>query len=608
MINNRYTLFVFILLLILFFNCARVIAPSGGPKDKTPPEVVETQPANYSTLFQKKKFSVTFDEYIQLKSVNQQLVISPPIIDEPEIKLSGKTILIKFTEDLPDSTTINFNFRDAIADYNEGNILENYQYVFSTDSIIDTLFVKGLVINAFDHKAVSDMMVMLYANIADSSPKTIRPSYICKSNIGGEFEFRNIHEGKYKVFALSDANYNMLFDLPTENIAFLDTLIKPAVELLIITDTITEDSIVTISQTVSKLDTLRLYVFEESNPIQYLEDSKREEEGKKCVFYFSESLSKPLQIDLIDTAVSNWFILEENPGMDTITYWIKDSVLLAKDTLTFQLSYLKTDSLGELIQTKDTIKLISEKKEKIKQQKRNLLRRNKEDSDTIKRSDLKLKTNIIKYTLGLKSDLLITANYPVLSVDKNKIYLYELEDTIEKPLKFKLVEDTIKPRTYRIKYPFEESLFYKLLIDTAAFEDIYGNENDTLFVKYIVQKESYYGSIELTILGVEKTSIFQLINEKDKVAREYSVDENNNIIDIELLSPGKYRFKLFSDDNKNGKWDTGDYSEKKQPEKVFFYNKTVTIKSGWDNEIKWNINTVPEQVFVDAKKTKKRGR
>lgn len=580
-----------ILSLIFIVNCARVIAPKGGPKDKTPPVVIESDPENHSVNFNEKKFTITFDEYIQLKNVNRELLISPPIIEKPVVLLKSKSMIIKFEEDIPDSTTVNFNFYNAIADYNEGNIYMNYQYIFSTGNIIDTLFVHGIVLNAFDHEPIQDALIMFYKNTADTVPQTILPSFISKSNKEGKFVMSNIPEGKYKVFALSDGNYNKLFDLPTETIAYLDTLISPAVELFIQTDTITEDSIVTTELIISKLDTLQLYMFEEENPIQYLDKKKRDEKGRRLTFFFTETLAEALKINLLDTIVSGtWFLLEENDSRDTLVYWISDTTLAKKDTLSLSLEYIKYDSVGDPFFGIDTIRLTFDKKIKEKKEKGGLLSRlRQEEKDTIVISELKLKYNVVNSTLGLEKDLIIIPKYPVERLEPNKIKLFYMEDTIETLIDFEFMQDSLKLRNYRIRSTFEESEKYKILIDTAAFTDIYGNKNDTLEFRFSVQKENFYGSIIIKLSGVQKKSFIQLLNKKGNVLREYPVNAETKILNINLLSPGKYKLKLIVDFNENGVWDTGNYIEKIQPEKVYFFDEVLIIKSGWDNDISWEI-------------------
>ena len=210
--------------LLVFWSCAQIGSPTGGPRDETPPAVVECDPPNYSTRFDARKIQITFDEYIVLNNVNQELIVSPPMDEKPEVKLRKKSIIIEFEEALRTNTTYTFNFGNAIRDLHEGNVLQNYEYVFSTGDILDSMSVKGSLKYAEDLDVPGEpISVMLYTDLRDSVPLTDIPLYVGRSDDSGIFSVNNLRPDVYKVFALKDGNNNLLFDLPTEEIAFLDT-------------------------------------------------------------------------------------------------------------------------------------------------------------------------------------------------------------------------------------------------------------------------------------------------------------------------------------------------------------------------------------------------
>jgi len=219
--------------LLLLASCANIVTPSGGSKDITPPAVVKSSPENYSTRFDVDIVTITFDEFIQLQDLRNHLIISPPIEQAPDFRIKGKTVIIKFAEKLVDNTTYTINFGDAIRDITESNPIENFQYVFSTGDFLDSLSIKGKVENAFDLKTAKGTLVMLYAcsntsSEYDSLPYKELPNYFAKTDASGGFKINNIKEGKYQVFALKDENRNYLYDLPNEQIAFLNKTIDPA--------------------------------------------------------------------------------------------------------------------------------------------------------------------------------------------------------------------------------------------------------------------------------------------------------------------------------------------------------------------------------------------
>ncbi len=217
--------YIYLLLIVLIcWSCAQLGSPTGGPRDEDPPRVTETVPPNYSTRFVAKKISITFDEYIVLDNVNQELIVSPPMEEKPEVKLRKKTIIIQFEESPKENTTYTFNFGSAIKDLHEGNKLLNYEYVFATGDVLDSLSVRGTLKYAEDLSSPEDpISIMLYNDLRDSVPLMDIPLYVGRSDDSGVFSVNNLRSDVYKVFALKDGNNNFLFDLPSEEIAFLDT-------------------------------------------------------------------------------------------------------------------------------------------------------------------------------------------------------------------------------------------------------------------------------------------------------------------------------------------------------------------------------------------------
>jgi len=209
--------------MLFCWSCAQQGSPSGGPRDEDPPRVLECTPPNYSTQFESRKIQITFDEYIVLDNVNQQLVVSPPMEEQPTVKLKRKSLIIEFEEALRINTTYTFNFGDAIKDLHEGNKLQNYEYVFSTGEILDSMSVRGNLKYAENLEVPDEpFSIMLYSDLRDSVPLLDIPLYVGRSDDSGVFSVNNLRPDVYKVFALKDGNNNFLFDLPSEEIAFLD--------------------------------------------------------------------------------------------------------------------------------------------------------------------------------------------------------------------------------------------------------------------------------------------------------------------------------------------------------------------------------------------------
>jgi len=236
--SKLYLLLVFVSV-ALIAGCARMSAPTGGEIDKDPPVPIKSKPINYSTSFAETKFVVEFDEFVTLANIRQELLVSPPLPEKAEVKQRGKALVVKINNELKDSTTYNFNFYNAIADLNEGNPLKNFQFEFSTGPEFDSIYLGGIMHDAFDFSSEAGWYIMLYDKFHDSIPRTTLPDYVAKTDEDGYFFVTNLKKQPYYIFGLKDMNNNMLFDLPNENIAFLDSSYSPGFIMKTFVDTLT---------------------------------------------------------------------------------------------------------------------------------------------------------------------------------------------------------------------------------------------------------------------------------------------------------------------------------------------------------------------------------
>jgi hypothetical protein len=595
-------IFAAISVLFLYRGCAKIGSPMGGPKDETPPRVIRSIPDNYSIQFDEKRIEIEFDEYIQLKNINQELVVSPPQKEKPIVRLRNKTMIIDLKETLLDSTTYTLNFGQAIADNNESNLLENYQFVFSTGSFVDSLSISGLILNAFDMKPSEEpITIMLYDNFYDSIPYKDIPMYIGKSTKKGYFEINNLKADTFKVFALKDKNYNLIYDLADEEIAFLDTTLILSAELIrTLLDSIKSDSLI-INETDSLIaplqdtliqDTLtfpkrekysvsfELFVFKEDNKPQYLSGTNRKNQ-KRMEFYFNRPLIDSLHIEPLNFSCdSNWYISEENIAGDTLYYWIKDSIIFKQDTLRMHLRYLVTDSVLNYIPYDDTVNLVFTKE---------ITKSRKKQETELKKENLRLVTGIQQGAIqDLFKGISISPEYPVEKTDISKLSLFKIEDTLKYSQVFTLIQDSLYMRKYWINHNWEEIMNYRLFIEPGAFTDIYGLCNDTIDISFKTQSIEHYGKLILTLVNVDQIILVQLLNEKDQIIRTRNQYESNPV-EFSWLEPGKYKLKIIFDTNSNGKWDTGKYLSRLQPEKVQLYSGEVNVRENWDLELTWDL-------------------
>jgi len=565
-------------LLIFLGACARVGAPPGGPKDVTPPRPVDYKPPDYTVFFHAPVIEIKFDEFIQLDQVRKKLIISPPLEEKPEVKIKGKGIVIRLNNPLRDSTTYTLNFADAIKDYTEGNILENFTYVFSTGSYIDSLQVHGRMLEAASLNPPEDAMVMLYDNLSDSAPLVEKPLYVSKANAYGLFLLKNLKADTFRLYGLVDGNQNYMYDPGMDEVAFLDTLlyIFPGNGYDPFPDTLVTDSIYT-----APGNSFVLRLFAENMEQQYLKSYDRA--LPEFLFFIFNQPAPEAVISLADTTVPSWYIPEHSVTGDTLGLWITDTTLVHTGRLNVIVSYESADSLGQTITVSDTVSM------RIKAKKTPGKGRKKKQE---KKPVLGVNTSLARSNRqDLNRDLTLETARPVAAYDTALFRFVRMQDSLEIPQPFTFVHDTFYLRRYHIICPWQESTKYLLELLPGAFTDIYGVSNDTLLYNFSTASLEDYGTLILNLTLPARETVIQLWDNNEKnLAREHTL-QNDTTIHFEYLKPGKYIVKAWQDDNGNGKWDPGNLLEKIQPEAVSYFNKVLDIKANWDMEETWNIRS-----------------
>jgi hypothetical protein len=529
--------FFFSALSLFSISCANQVAPQGGVKDVKPPKVTRSVPENFSTGFNSKKIQITFDEYIQLKELNSQLIISPPLAKIPVTKIRQKTLSIELNDTLNPNTTYTMNFGNAILDNNEGNPLEDFQYVFSTGAIIDSLKISGKVENAFDKKTEKGTFVMLYKENEDSLPFKKRPDYFTKTNDKGVFQITNIAPASYKIFALKESNADYLFNSADESIAFLDTTVKAD----------------------SKNIQLRLFT---EKPKQHILKSYSEEPGKAVILFARPSLDMHYHF-ISDSLKSDLAFIEESKNKDTITYWYRNMNL---DSLVLFFSDGKT--------IHDTVSI--------------RLFKNEGKTFSKKKSALSIMPNFKNgEPFDLHKNPVFQFNHPVTKWDFTKIHL--VEDSVPLNNLTVIFNDTLR-KSITIQHAWKEKANYKIFIPPGTFTDIFGLNNDTLITSFKMRQLADYGTLALKVKVPFRNTryIMQLIDDKENVYRS-SLIHTDTTLSYDFLDPKVYRLKVIEDINANGVWDTGDYLKKIQPEKTMYYPETITIRANWDVDVNWRL-------------------
>lgn len=515
----------------LLFSCAQRSALTGGDKDILPPEIKSTLPENQTLNFNSKEIVVGFNEFIRLSNLQNQLIVSPLMDEKPEVMIKGKKMVVKLSAKLAENTTYSLNFGDAIIDITENNPYPNYKYVFSTGDYIDSLSYAGKVLNAEDLTPKANVFVMLYSQLEDSIPIKQKPNYLAKTKADGTFTITNIAKGQYKVFALDDINGNYLYDLPNEQLAFLNEPIE--------LDTNASEA--------------TLYLFTKESITQFVKKIENKQYGKLTVEFNIPTTA--LELLNLDGKPYQFIALESNKTKTQHTFWLNQEILVP------QQFFIVQDNGKTIDTSKVEMILTSEFKDSL----------------------LTLNSNVTTL-FDLNQKIMLTANQPITSFQKEKINLFEDSLLVD----FKLEKDSLSTLNIHLIYPFKAHANYKLLIEPEAFLSIYQLKNDSLITLFKTRNEEDYGNLKFTITPDFKENYIVQLLQKNEIIEEF-FDKNVKLFNINYLKPGEYQIKLIIDNNGNKKWDTGNYQLNLQPEKVIFYQDKITIRENWDNEIQWNI-------------------
>lgn len=581
----------------LMFSCAKQNSsgPTGGPLDETPPKVVEAVPPDKSINFAEKEFKITFDEYFVLDNITQKLMISPPFDKKPEITSRGKTMSVTFEEELRDSITYTFYFMDAVKDLNEGNPIENFQYVFSTGPTLDSLSVTGTIYNANTLDSGEEIFVVLYTNLNDTAPATMLPEYITRAGTDGKFRIDNIAEGEYAIYGLVDLNNNKYYDLPDETFAFIDSTITLSGTNNYIPEM--PDSLATAADSARYLSIpgkeYSLYHFQGANTQQYLTSTSRDE-AYKLMYTFKQPLdSGQFDISFIDS-IEVEYLMEMSAKKDSVIIWVLDSTAYKSQTLIIRADYPETDSTGAITIVTDTIRHRYSAPPPQRGRKQQ------------KKTGLAVKHNI-STSSGFKpgSDVLFTFVTPMQDTDTSLIDLFMVADTNLLPLEYSINRDSVSNKKFILKHPFIQDSTYLLRYDRGAFEDIFGMRSDSTGVRFKINNIDSYGTLTMKLSGFLGNIILQLIDSKDIMVKENYIELNDDVdIFYPLLDKGEYIVKAIFDLDGNGEWTGGDFSKKLQPEPVSFYPSVIDIKVQWDLIQEWEINKInfkPDEIRKETK-------
>tara|TARA_B110000003_G_scaffold111447_1_gene114102 strand:- start:42402 stop:44012 length:1611 start_codon:yes stop_codon:yes gene_type:complete len=526
-LKNIQSLFL-IVLILSFSKCAKKGRPSGGPKDEDAPLFVIADPPYETINFKKNEINIYFNEYIKLKELNKQLIISPPLNPSNPSLISpqgspSKFINIKILDTLLENSTYIFDFGNSVQDNNESNTLERFKYVFSTGKYIDSLYLKGNVKNAFKSEKIENIKLLLYrldSSYSDSAVYKRKPDYVTSTLDSSNYKFSNLRKGNYLLVALNDIRSDYIFNPKTDEIGFLkDTISLP-------TDTIIHEEIA---------------VFKEELAYKF---RRGKEQRKGQLIFGYEGKPSALKVETLSDVPVDFH---------TITFTEKE-----KDTLNLWHSPLEKDSLIFKISNNNIIDTVTIK-----------LRKKKIDSLEV--------TQLTSGLLNYKDTLFITTNNPIVKLDTSKVNFVDI-DTINVPfLPF------ISKTEPKVGFIFEKKFktTYSLKLYPEALTDIFKTTNDTIKSIFKTRSLEDYGEIVLAIENPKMIPVIIQLTEINDTTIAQKITSNSNSISFKYLTPKKYKIRIIYDTNNNGKWDTGNYLQKQQPELVEYFSEIQEVRANW---------------------------
>ncbi len=527
---------------VLFFlfvmGCAQVSPPSGGPRDNAAPELVRAVPADRATNFRAERILLEFDEYIRTNELSRKLVVSPPLEEDPRTRLKGKTLILELQEELRPNTTYTFNFGDAIEDITEGNARPSFRYVVSTGEHVDSLSFGGRVKNARTREPESGVLVMLYKGKGDSLPIRSNPWYFGKTGEKGSVNIPNIAEGDYKVFALRDDNFNYRYDLPGESIGFLKERVA-----------VKADDSVGPTRTIA--------LFEEGSAEQYVRDLRVERGGKLTLIL--QKGAEEVALRPIGDFTEAELIGEKKRGWgDTARFWVR----AFEDSATLKAEVRVADTVVDTVEA--------------------LLRGRPSDAG------LEPRTNAAS-PFDIHEPFRLKFAHPISSFDSTAARLLVDGDSSGRA-RIERVEGS--RRAFRIPFQWRDSIEHEVLIPNGTFRDHRGLTNDSLRFSFETRYPEYYGQITLNYELPEKRGKQYLLHllKGDRIEERRIIrKKGDSTVTFRGLEPGDHSIEVIQDRNGNGRWDTGDYLEAVQPERVWRYSKGVKVRSNWELDITWEL-------------------
>ena len=607
---KRFSLFLLALigLTSLIAACANQGAgPDGGPYDETPPHIVGMTAPERLQNGKRTKFSLVFNELIKVDNPTEKIIVSPPQIETPEIKVSGRRITVELLDSMRPNTTYTVDFSDAITDNNEGNPLGQYTYIFSTGQTTDTMQMSGYVLNAEDLEPVKGILAGLYQQHHDSVFAQRAFDRVARTDASGFFSIKGVAPDRdYRLYALQDADGDFHFTQPSEMLGFLHNDLRAGAfrdtryDTLWV-DSVRYDSIRIIPYTHFTPDDLVVRAFKiDVNTRHYLK-AQRDVPEWFTTFFTGPSRKRPT-IQGLNFDASKAFVVNASAGNDTLTYWLADTTLLRQDTLRFAYTYDNwDDSLAQMLPKTDTLELVPKTTfaKRAANEAKELEKWNKQREKREKRGDFS-KSQPPMVALQLRADvssslvpnrnILIQFDQPLQRFDMKKLHLRLKKDSTYHDAPYAL--DTVPNNilAYRLRAEWRPGQEYQLVIDSAAMTSLYGRVNLATDNKFSIAKLEDFGTVFLSLSNAHESTVVQLLGSDGKPVAQ--APTKNGRAEFYYVQPGKYYLRCFFDRNGDGKWTTGSWSPRRDPEEVYYFPKEIEVRANWDLNESWDVTAL----------------
>lgn len=655
--NEQRAIFVLVGLMLfgILSACANVGSPEGGPFDMTPPRLLQADPMSRATEVKKQRIKLTFDEYVKL-SGQDQVVVSPPQLKPATITAVGKHVFVMLQDSLRDSTTYSIYFGDAIVDNNEDNAIEDFAYTFSTGTHIDTMQMSGVVLDAYSLEPVGGLLIGAYyaEDASDSLARTRTFPFASKTSKMGQFTIRGLKDSTYIVFALKDDDNDLRFNGVSEGFAFdpsvlrtskLDSLRTDTIKIdsIVRRDTITRDSLVTYDYTYYYPRDLVLRYFLPSAKRQGIDKYTRQDSLICRIDFLSPIKEIPVlrSLDLPNRPADElYYAARSNKG---VNYWLRDPALIGADSIRFAIDYQRTDSLMQVALVTDTLTFYKPRERKAGAR--------KDNTDSIPHVRLSMSGADASRTNTLADSLKLVSDRPLASIPKEAITIEMTLDSVQSVLPYEITPTEADGLTYSISFERAYGAKYRMRIDSAAIQSIYGEVCDSLVFEQKTSPQSELSAIEIKISGLETTSpiMVELLDKSERVLRtrqatpflgtddQQSAEESQDkilsqylsstttnspkegealrdtvgakgsayVFAVDNLPPGDYYLRLYIDSDGDGAWTTGAYPDR-QPEIVYYSPVVYALKKGFTTKEEWAPLAKPllEQKPEDLRKVK----